>query len=160
MRKVTVFGGSAGGIQSLCRVLEGLAGELPAALLAVIHIGEGSNHLAEVLQRCTKIDVVSPKKPELLLPSRLYIAPGNHHLVVKNGCVLVTKGPRENRHRPAIDTLFRSAARTYRSAVVGVVLSGALDDGSAGALAVKARGGMLISCRTRTMRRCRKCRKM
>ena len=99
MRKVIVFGGSAGGIESLCSVLDGLPADLSAGLLAVIHLGEGSSYLDEVLQRCTGIPVVSAQKAESLEPNRLYLAPVNHHLMVKSGCVVVTKGPRENRHR-------------------------------------------------------------
>jgi len=87
---------------------------------------------------------VDPLKAEPIRAGRVYIAPPNRHLIVKSGCVSAVMGPRENRHRPSVDTLFRSAARSYRRNVVAVGLSGALDDGSAGALAVKARGGTVI----------------
>jgi len=133
-----------GGIQRLCTVLRGLPADLPAALMAVIHLGDGESYLASILQRCGPLNVVSPKGNEPLVEGKLYVAPPNRHLVVKRNCVLTTKGPRENRHRPAVNTLFRSAARAYRSRVIAVVLSGALDDGSAGALAVKARGGTVV----------------
>jgi two-component system chemotaxis response regulator CheB len=144
MRKVIVLGGSAGGIEALCGLLKDLPAELPAPLLAVIHIGEGENMLTRVLQRCTKLEVVSPRHPEPLRDGRVYIAPPNRHLAVHDGCVLAAHGPRENRHRPAIDALFRSAARTYRSAVIGVIVSGALEDGVAGCLAIEARGGTIV----------------
>lgn len=111
----------------------------------MIHIGEETNTLARVLQRCSILNVATPEDSEPIRAGRVYIAPPNRHLVVKSGCVMAVMGPRENRHRPSIDTLFRSAARAYRRSVVAVVLSGALDDGSAGALAVKSRGGTVIA---------------
>jgi two-component system chemotaxis response regulator CheB len=118
--------------------------EFSAPLLAVIHLGEGGSFLREVLQRCTRLQVVSPQGPEPITSGRIYIASPNRHLTVRDGCVMTSPGPRENRHRPAIDVLFRSAARSYRADVVAVILSGALDDGVAGSLAVKARGGTVI----------------
>src|SRR5437763_1642570 len=144
MRKVIVLGGSAGGIPALCALLDRLPADLPAALLAVIHLPEGESFLPEVLQRRSRLKIVSPKEPEPISSGRLYVGLPNRHLVIRNGCVAALSGPRENRHRPAVDALFRSAARAYRSKVVAVVLSGAQDDGSAGALAVKARGGTVI----------------
>jgi two-component system chemotaxis response regulator CheB len=144
MRRVFVLGGSAGSIKALCTVLKELPGDFPAPLLAVIHIGEGENMLREVLQRCTKLEVTSPVDAEPLVEGKVYIAPPNRHLAVRKGCVFATHGARENRNRPAIDALFRSAARAYRSRVAAVVLSGALDDGVAGCMAVEARGGTII----------------
>ena len=144
MKKVIVLGGSAGGIEALCSLLRELPADLAAPLLAVIHIGEGENMLTNVLQRCTKLEVLSPGPPEPLQAGRVYVAPPNRHLAVHDGCVLAAHGPRENRHRPAIDALFRSAARVHRSAVIGVIVSGALDDGVAGSLAVEARGGTIV----------------
>ena len=144
MRKVIVVGGSAGGIEALGALLKALPEDLAAPLLAVIHIGEGPNYLPSILQRCTSLQVLSPVEPQALVQGRVYIASPNRHLAVRADCVLPAHGPRENRHRPAIDVLFRSAARAYRSEVVGVVLSGALDDGVAGALAIQARGGQVL----------------
>jgi two-component system chemotaxis response regulator CheB len=144
MRKVIVLGGSAGGIEALCEVLKGLPKDFPAALLAVIHMGQAENMLPTVLQRCTKLQVIGPREPQPLMAGKVYVALPNLHLVVRDGCVSAAYGPRENRHRPAVDSLFRSAARAYRSNVIAVVLSGALDDGVAGALAVQARGGTIV----------------
>lgn len=144
MRKVIVVGGSAGGIQALCAVLKNLPADLPAPVLAVIHISEGENLLPAVLQRCTKLEVISPTEPQPIQPGRVYVALPNLHLAVRSDCVLAARGPRENRHRPAIDVLFRTAARAYRANVIGVILSGALDDGVAGCLAIEARGGTVI----------------
>lgn len=144
VRKVIVIGGSAGGIQSLCRVLKDLPVELDAPVLGVIHTSQRSVSLAQVLARCSQLEVVTPQNVMPLTGGRVYIAAANRHLVVRSHCVISWMGPRENRHRPSVDALFRTAARAYRSAVVAVILSGALDDGAAGALAVKARGGTVI----------------
>jgi len=144
VKRVIVVGGSAGGIGALCTVLKGIPRDFPAPILAVIHIPEETHLLSQILQRCSALKVVDPTKAEPIRVGRVYIAPPNRHLIVKSGCAAAVMGPRENRHRPSVDTLFRSAARSYRRAVVAVVLSGALDDGSAGALAVKSRGGTVV----------------
>jgi two-component system chemotaxis response regulator CheB len=144
VRNVIVLGGSAGGIQSLCAVLASLPSDLDAAVLAVIHTSGHTSGLRDVLGRCSRLEVVSPDRAQPVVPGRVYVPAPNRHLVVKSNCVLSWMGPRENRHRPAVDTLFRSAARAYRSHVIAVVLSGALDDGTSGALAIKARGGKII----------------
>jgi len=141
---VVVIGASAGGIQALCRILESLPPHFGAPLLAVIHTGEGPSVLDEVLQRCGGVKVVRAVKSHKLREGHLYIGTPNRHLIVQDGSVSSVMGPRENRQRPAVDALFRSAARAHRSEVIAVVLSGYLDDGSAGALAVKARGGTVI----------------
>jgi two-component system, chemotaxis family, protein-glutamate methylesterase/glutaminase len=145
VRSVIVFGGSAGGIQALCSVLEGLPGTVDAAALAVIHTTDETKVLPKVLGRCSELKVVSPQQTaEPIAAGHLYVPAPNRHLIVSSHCALSWMGPRENRHRPAVDALFRTAARHYRDHVIAVVLSGALDDGSAGALAVKARGGTVI----------------
>ena len=144
VRKVIVFGGSAGAIEGLCSILKQLPAKFPAPALAVIHTTENSAFLPEVVGRCTELEVVSPNQIEPISTGRVYLAAPNRHLVVKSHCAMSWMGPRENRHRPAVDALFRTAARVYRSHVVAVVLSGALDDGSAGAMAVKSRGGTVI----------------
>lgn len=144
MKRVIVVGGSAGGIRALCSVLKSLPEKFAAPVLAVIHIPEEANSLAAILQRCSQLKVVNLDVSQPIRAGSIYLAPPNRHLVVRAGCAVAVMGPRENRHRPAIDTLFRSAARAYRGSVIAVVLSGALDDGSAGALAVKSRGGTVI----------------
>jgi two-component system chemotaxis response regulator CheB len=144
VRNVVVFGGSAGGIQALLSILKELPSNLEAGALAVIHTSEQSTHLPQVLARCSTLEVVAPAAAEPIVSGRVYVAAPNRHLIVRSHCAVSWMGPRENRHRPAVDALFRSAARAYRSRVIAVVLSGALDDGSAGALAVKSRGGTVI----------------
>ena len=144
IRKIVVIGGSAGGIRSLCAVMENLPGKVSAPLLAVLHMSEGSSRLPQVLQRCGPTEIIVPDPAAPLQAGQLYLPKPNHHLVVRNGCVGTVMGPRESRHRPSVNTLFRCVARAYRSKVIGVILSGAMDDGTAGALAVNARGGTLI----------------
>jgi two-component system chemotaxis response regulator CheB len=144
MRKVIVLGGSAGAIKAFCRILEGLPRDLEAPLLAVIHIGHGPNQLASVLDRCSRIPVQSLVRPTKIQPGCVYLAGPDRHMVVTDSRVTPVMGPRENRQRPAINALFRSAARNYRDHVIAVVLSGSLDDGTAGAAAVKARGGTVL----------------
>jgi two-component system chemotaxis response regulator CheB len=144
VKRIIVVGGSAGGIQAFCSLLKALPNKFAAPVLGVIHISEDASSLANVIQRCTQLKLVDLKTPQPIRAGKVYVAPANRHLIVKSGCAVAVMGPRENRHRPAVDTLFRSAARAYRESVIAVVLSGALDDGSAGALAIKARGGTVI----------------
>ena len=144
MRDIVVIGGSAGAFECVCEVLRRLPGDLPASLFVVVHIPETNSSLSDALARCGKLLVATAKDGEDIQHGHVYVAPGGRHLVLNNGCVKLQKGPRENRHLPSVDTLFRSAARAHRDRVIGVVLSGALDDGAAGAYAIKARGGALI----------------
>ena len=118
---------------------------LGAAVLVVLHTPAHSrSHLPEVLQKRTHLNVQSAGEGQPLEPGNVYIAPPDHHLMLEHGQVRLTRGPRECRVRPAIDVLFRSAAATYGRRVVGVILSGTLDDGTAGLWAVKDRGGVAL----------------
>jgi two-component system, chemotaxis family, protein-glutamate methylesterase/glutaminase len=100
--------------------------------------------LPEILNRAGKLKAKHPADGEPIAMGKIYIAPPDHHLLLELGRIRLTKGPKENRFRPAVDPLFRSAAYAYGSRVVGVVLSGALDDGTAGLWAIKDRGGMAV----------------
>ncbi len=142
---IVVIGASAGGIQALITLLGGLPADLPAAIFVVVHIPPYSiSLLPEILGRAGPLPAAHAVHGEAIRPSRIYVAPPNRHLLVRRDQVEVTGGPRENHVRPAVDPLFRSAARAYGQRVVGVVLSGSLYDGSAGLLAVKGRGGVAI----------------
>jgi two-component system chemotaxis response regulator CheB len=142
-RDIIVIGASTGGIDALSSLVRELPANLPASVFVVMHVGGGSA-LGSILDRCGPLRVVEARDGEKIKRGCVYVAPSNRHLMVNNGQLALSHGPRENRHRPAVDPLFRSAARTYRQRVIGVILTGALDDGSAGLFAVKNRGGIAI----------------
>jgi two-component system chemotaxis response regulator CheB len=145
MRDVVVVGASAGGVRALTKLVRAVPQELPAAILAVVHIPPDSrSELATVLDQAGPLPARTAREGDPLGKGRIYVAPPDHHLLVEGGRLRLTRGPRENRVRPCIDTLFRSAAVDLGPRVVGVVLSGALDDGTAGLWAVKDRGGVAV----------------
>jgi two-component system, chemotaxis family, protein-glutamate methylesterase/glutaminase len=142
---IICVGASAGGVETLQGLVKLLPAELPAALFIVLHIPQDSpSQLPALLQRAGKLAALAPADNTPIENGRIYVAPPNHHLLIEPGRVRIINGPKENRHRPAIDPLFRSAAWAYRSRVVAVVLSGNLDDGAAGLSAVKTCGGTTI----------------
>jgi two-component system chemotaxis response regulator CheB len=144
-RDIVVIGGSAGSLEVLSTIARGLAAELPATLFVVMHTApQGESLLPELLSRRCVLPAVHAVDGEPIVPGRIYVAPPDHHLLVYPHHVRVTRGPKENRHRPAVDPLFRTAARAYGKRVVGVVLSGGLDDGAAGLGAVKQAGGLAL----------------
>lgn len=144
-RDVIVIGGSAGSLEALRTLVSKLPADLPAAILVVVHIpNDFPSYLQQILSNSGSLRTIEPEGKQKLERGTIYIAPPDRHLLVEEGYVQVTRGPRENRHRPAIDPLFRSAARCYGSRVIGVVLSGQLDDGSSGLMAVKMRGGLTV----------------
>jgi two-component system, chemotaxis family, protein-glutamate methylesterase/glutaminase len=130
-------------MDALCSLVRELPANLPASVFVVMHIGGGSA-LGSILDRCGPLRVVEARHGEKIKRACVYVAPSNRHLTLDDGQLSLSQGPRENRHRPAIDPLFRSAARAYRERVIGVILTGALDDGSAGLFAIKSRGGIAI----------------
>src|SRR5262245_48715050 len=142
---VIIIGASAGGVQALSRLVAQLPRDLPAALFLVIHMPfQGPDLLGDVLRGVTVLPVKTPSDGEAFEPGTIYIARPDHHLLVKQGYVRLTRGPRENRCRPAIDPLFRSAAVAYRSRVVGVLLTGMLNDGAAGLQGIQRCGGIAM----------------
>jgi two-component system chemotaxis response regulator CheB len=140
---LVVVGASAGGLEPLVEALQNLPKSFPGAVLVVLHVGANS-FLPDVLERKLKMPVSHPVDGQHISRGQVYVAPPDRHLVVEDARLRLTTGPRENRHRPAIDVLFRSASRAYRERVVGVVLSGWLDDGTAGLFYIKARGGLTV----------------
>jgi two-component system chemotaxis response regulator CheB len=132
-------------VESLKRLVAELPASFPASIFVVIHIpNDAPSLLPDVLNASGPLTAVHPEDGEPIKKGVIYVAPPDHHMRLRNGIIRVTRGPRENRSRPAIDPLFRSAARAYGSRVAAVILSGQLDDGSAGLLAVRARGGATI----------------
>lgn len=145
-RDIIVIGASAGGIEVLQTLLAPLPWDFQAALFVVLHTSQDSpGLLPEILNRSSNLPVMYAVNGIPILPARVYIAPsGQRHMFVDRGKVRLQPGPRENRSRPSIDALFRSASQAYGSQVIGVVLTGNLDDGAVGLAEVKARGGMTI----------------
>jgi two-component system, chemotaxis family, protein-glutamate methylesterase/glutaminase len=144
-RDIVVIGASAGGIQALTTLVAGLPRDFPASLLVVVHIPSYTNsRLPEILSRSGPLLATHAQQGEAIEPGRIYIAPPDRHLLVRAGWIELSRGPRENHARPAIDPLFRTAARAYGRRTIGIVLSGALYDGSMGLLAIKTRGGLAI----------------
>lgn len=144
-RDIIVIGASAGGIDALRTLLGGLPRELEAAVFVVMHVAADSpGILARILQEGCALPVAHARDGEEIRRGRVYVAPPDCHLLVERDRVRVSNGPRENLCRPAIDPLFRSAAYVFGPRVVGVVLTGRLDDGTAGLWAVKRRGGAAV----------------
>lgn len=142
---LVVFGASAGGVETLRRVVAGLPGDLAAAICVVLHLAPDSpSALARILERSGELPCRAAQDGDRLAPGCILVAPPDRHLVIEDGHVRVTVGPRENGHRPAIDALFRSAAAQRDGRVIGVILSGTRDDGSAGLAVIKAGGGAAV----------------
>jgi two-component system chemotaxis response regulator CheB len=142
---LVVLGASAGGVDALTSVVAALPGNLDAAVLVVLHISpRGPSVLPEILERAGSLPAHHVVHGEPLERGHVYVAPPDRHIVVAGDAVHATDGPKENGCRPAIDVLFRSAAASYRDRTIAVVLSGMLDDGTAGAIDVKTAGGTVV----------------
>jgi two-component system chemotaxis response regulator CheB len=145
IRDVVVIGASAGGVEALQRLFRSLPSDLPATFLVVLHIPPYTpSALNDVLSRETFMPVISVIEDQPLEAATVYVASADHHLMMVEEGLRVTRGPKECRSRPAIDVLFRSASVVHEERVIGVILSGALDDGTAGLWAVKDRDGLAL----------------
>jgi two-component system chemotaxis response regulator CheB len=144
-RDLIVMGASAGGVAALSRLCALLPAGLPASLFVVQHIGNRPSRMAEVLGAKSALKAVFPRHGEELAHGCIYVAPPDHHMLLQDGRIALTRGPKENHTRPAIDPLFRSAALCCGPRVIGLVMSGYLDDGTAGLRAIKDCGGVTMA---------------
>ncbi len=142
-RDIIVIGASMGGVEALMALVRTLPAKLPASVFIVLHVGAAS-HLAEVLNSKSTMVTVEPTSGEAFQTGRIYVAPPGLHMLLHDGHIVLARGPRENMTRPAIDPLFRSAAVDFGGRVIGVVLSGGLNDGTAGLIAIKRCGGLAV----------------
>jgi two-component system, chemotaxis family, protein-glutamate methylesterase/glutaminase len=144
-RDIIVVGASAGGINALKDFIGTLSKNFHGSIFVVVHISPHSpSSLPWILGRATTLKACHPKDGETVKRGVIYIAPPDHHMLLEGKKILVKKGPKENRFRPSIDALFRSAAYVYRERVVGVILSGLLNDGTSGLWSVKRLGGVSV----------------
>jgi two-component system chemotaxis response regulator CheB len=143
--RIIVIGASAGGVPALSELVGGLPDDLDAAIFIVLHVPPHSpSRLQDILGRCTRLSVVAAEDGAPIRTGQLVVAQADRHLMIDEKVVRVTRGPKESRVRPAIDVLFRSAAAAHGPRVIGVVLTGTLDDGTAGLWAIKDRGGIAL----------------
>ena len=143
--RIVVIGASAGGIDTLRTFVAALPPDFRTPICIVVHTSpESPGILGQILERAGTLTASMARDGERIRPGRIYVAPPDYHLIIEPGVLRITKGPKENRFRPAIDPLFRSAAQVYGPAATGVVLSGNLDDGTAGLWAIKQLGGISI----------------
>jgi two-component system chemotaxis response regulator CheB len=144
-RDVVAVGASAGGVEALRALVAGLPPQFPAAVLVVLHVPrDAPSALPAILQRSGPLPASAAVDGEAMRPGRIYVAPNDRHILTIDHHIRLTRGPAENGHRPAVDPLFRSVARAFGPRAVGVVLSGARDDGAAGLSSIAARGGTTI----------------
>jgi two-component system, chemotaxis family, protein-glutamate methylesterase/glutaminase len=144
-KRLVVIGGSSGAIEAMRAIVHGLPGDFAAPVCVVLHTSPHSpGTLDAILGRAGTLPSAPGVTGARLRDGHIYVAPPDHHLLIEPGAIRLSKGPRENRFRPAIDPLFRSAAQVYGAGVIGVVLTGNLDDGTAGLWTIKQLGGITI----------------
>jgi two-component system chemotaxis response regulator CheB len=143
--RVVGIGASAGGIDALIRVVSQLPASFPAAICIVVHVpASGRSLLAAILSRHTELEVIEAGDDQELRPGRAYVAPNDRHLILTDGRLQLDRGPKENGVRPSVDVMLRTLAATHGPRAIAVILSGALGDGTAGALAVRQAGGLVV----------------
>ncbi|HKT88473.1 MAG TPA: chemotaxis protein CheB [Candidatus Sulfotelmatobacter sp.] len=142
---IVVIGASAGGVEAVGKLLRDFPADLPASVFVVLHLSPSmDSHLPQIWSRASSLPVLEATNRDPIKRGHVYVAPPDHHLVCDDGRVALSRGPTENQHRPSVDTLFRSAAHNFGSRVVGIVLTGTLDDGTAGLLQIKRHGGLAL----------------
>lgn len=143
-RDIVVIGASAGGVSALRALVGSLPADFPAAVFVVLHIGAHASVLPAILAAAGPNVVAHARHGEAIRPGRIVVAPPDHHVLLEESHMVLTRGPKEHHTRPAIDPLFRSAAIAHGPRVIGLVLTGTLDDGTAGLQAVKSCGGVAV----------------
>jgi two-component system, chemotaxis family, protein-glutamate methylesterase/glutaminase len=144
-RDIIVVGASAGGVEGLRQFVQSIPERIPASIFVTVHFpSHGTSMLPRILSRVANLPVLHPSDGEPIVAGRIYIAPPDYHLLLEPSRIRLVRGPRENGHRPAIDPMFRSAAVAFGPRVVGIVLTGNLDDGTSGLAAIKRHGGLSL----------------
>jgi two-component system chemotaxis response regulator CheB len=144
-REIVVIGSSAGGVTALKELVASLPKDFRASIFIVQHISPHSpSFLPEILTHAGHLKAVHPQDGEIIQSGQIYVAPPDHHILIEYDQIIVKKGPKENRFRPSIDALFRSAAYSYGPRVIGIVLTGMLNDGTSGMWSIKRLGGLSI----------------
>jgi two-component system chemotaxis response regulator CheB len=142
---IVVIGASAGGVEALSELVAGLPANSQASVFVVLHLSpRGASQLPEILSHAGALRAAMAQDGDEIACGRILIAPPDCHLLLTQERVRVVHGPRENHFRPAVDPLFRSAALAFGPRVIGVVLTGALDDGASGLAAIKRLGGLAV----------------
>jgi two-component system chemotaxis response regulator CheB len=141
---VVTIGASQGGVEAIQEVVGGLDKDIPAAVLIVLHVGRGPSHLPALLKRVSPLPSGHAEDEEKLNAGHIYVAPADHHLTLNDGHMRLSRGPRVNWTRPAIDPLFQSAAGAFGPRAIGIILTGRLNDGTAGLYEVRRAGGVAI----------------
>ena len=140
-----VVGASAGGYQVVVDIVSQLPADLRVPVFVVMHMpAYEQSYLAEILTNAGQLSAINPSDGAGIQPGFIYVAPPDHHLLIDDHHIAVKRGPKENGFRPSIDALFRSAASSYGPGVIGVVLSGALNDGTSGLWSIKQQGGIAV----------------
>jgi two-component system chemotaxis response regulator CheB len=141
---IVVIGASAGGLEAMRKLVTKLDPKSPAAYFLAMHVGPNESMLASILNTGASLPVERARDGAAIASGRMFVAPPDHHLLLDRGVMRLSRGPRENWSRPAIDPLFRSAAQAFGSRVIGVVLTGRLNDGTAGLYEIRQQDGTAI----------------
>ena len=144
-RDIIVIGAATGGVAALTELVKSLPADFPTPIFVVMHVpADSPSLLPQLLSSASGLEARHPRDGEVVEAGTIYVARPDHHLLLESNRVLVTRGPKENRFRPSVDALFRSAAYTYGPRVIGVVLTGYLDDGTSGLWSVQRMGGLAV----------------
>ncbi|HEY6986762.1 MAG TPA: chemotaxis protein CheB [Bryobacteraceae bacterium] len=140
---VVMIGASGGGVEAIAQLFSQLPSDIPAAIFVTLHVGSNGSILPDIIRQ-RGFPAGHARQGNRIFAGNALVAPPDHHLLVRKGSVALSRGPRENWARPAIDPMFRSAANAYGARVIGVILTGNLNDGTLGLQAIKRRGGLAI----------------